>query len=477
MKLPLALFHFLSIFSLLCSNSASAQCLDNQKSSLLSLFGSAPTPFWTPSTDCCLWKGITSDRSGHVTGLDLTSHSISAPINSTSLTFLSSPRIFNLSHNAVRGNIPSSLFRLPTLQYLNLSNNLFDAPLDELNLPSLSLKSLDLSNNRLRGPIPTSLFQLKGLRTLSLSSNKLKGTVHLFMLQNIKNLSSLDLSNNRLSINTSGINTSFPQIGNLKLSSCNLREFPDFLRNQLRLSTLDLSYNKIDGEIPNWVWRIGNGSLKHLNLSHNMVDSLQPPGVDLSLSKLNVLDLHANMLQGSMPIPPPSIVVLDYSGNNLTSVISTNVSLYLNHTIFFSLSNNSIHGTIPSFLCKAINLRVLDLSYNHLSGWIPRCLGELENRRVLNLGNNWINDSFPSWLGSLPKLQCLILRSNMFLGPILQPEDRNAFSQLRSIDLSSNSFTGNLSSEWFLNLKAMMDDEVKHQSLRFGFLDDINPEY
>ncbi|KAJ8647595.1 hypothetical protein MRB53_000618 [Persea americana] len=176
MKLPLALFHFLSIFSLLCSNSASAQCLDNQKSSLLSLFGSAPTPFWTPSTDCCLWKGITSDRSGHVTGLDLTSHSISAPINSTSLTFLSSPRIFNLSHNAVRGNIPSSLFRLPTLQYLNLSNNLFDAPLDELNLPSLSLKSLDLSNNRLRGPIPTSLFQLKGLRTLSLSSNKLKGT-------------------------------------------------------------------------------------------------------------------------------------------------------------------------------------------------------------------------------------------------------------------------------------------------------------
>ncbi|XXG39745.1 hypothetical protein AAC387_Pa01g0622 [Persea americana] len=416
MKLPLALFQFLSIFSLLCSNSASAQCLDNQKSSLLTLFGSAPTPFWTPSTDCCQWKGITCDRSGHVTGLDLTSHSISAPINSTSFTFLSSLRIFNLSDNALRGNIPSSLFRLPTLQYLNLSNNLFDAPLDEFNLPSSSLKSLDLSNNRLQGPIPTSLFQLKRLRTLSLSSNNLNGTVDLFMLQNIKNLSSLDLSNNGLSINTSGINASFPQIGNLKLSSCNLREFPDFLRNQLRLSTLDLSYNRIDGEIPNWVWRIGNGSLKHLDLSHNMVDSLQPPDVDLSMSKLNVLDLHANKLQGSMPIPPPSIVILDYSGNNLTSVNPTNISLYLNHTIFFSLSKNR----------------------------------------------------------SLPKLQCLILRSNMFLGPILQPEDRNAFSQLRSIDLSSNSFTGNLSSEWFLNLKAMMDDEVKHQNLIFVLFDHLN---
>ncbi|XXG39741.1 hypothetical protein AAC387_Pa01g0620 [Persea americana] len=486
MKLPLALFHFLSIFSLLCSNSASAQCLDNQKSSLLSLFGSAPTPFWTPSTDCCLWKGITSDRSGHVTGLDLTSHSISAPINSTSLTFLSSPRIFNLSHNAVRGNIPSSLFRLPTLQYLNLSNNLFDAPLDELNLPSLSLKSLDLSNNRLRGPIPTSLFQLKGLRTLSLSSNKLKGTVHLFMLQNIKNLSSLDLSNNRLSINTSGINTSFPQIGNLKLSSCNLREFPDFLRNQLRLSTLDLSYNKIDGEIPNWVWRIGNGSLKHLNLSHNMVDSLQPPGVDLSLSKLNVLDLHANMLQGSMPIPPPSIVVLDYSGNNLTSKSSlltlfgsaqipswtanTNCCLWkgvvtcessTGHVTGLDLANHSISapinstslislsGLVPIELSLIKSLESLGLScvfnffepLRFLGPDFGYVVGNLSGLKELYLDGVNISSPMPESLGMLANLTSLHLTGEIPM-KIFQLQD------LETLDLQSNPLLPGTCKDW-----------------------------
>ena len=233
---------------------------------------------------------------------------------------------------------------------------------------------------------------------------------------------------------------------------------------------LDLSNNRIDGEIPNWIWRVGNGRLSYLNLSHNLLYSLEVPTVDLSLSHLLLLDPNSNKLQGSIPIPPPLVAILDYSHNNFTSVILTNISLYFSDFLFsFSLSDNNIGGQIPSSLCNAINLTILDLSNNYLKFLIPHCLVELDKLRVLNLektdlcgiiphrfghgcslqtlnknrlegslpmsltyckqlevlniGKNGINDSFPSWLGSLEQLLVLILRSNKIHGPIHQPED------------------------------------------------------
>ncbi|XXG39774.1 hypothetical protein AAC387_Pa01g0646 [Persea americana] len=459
--------------------------------------------------------------------LDLSSNRFSGGIDSSygeegllSLTKL------DLRDNSLNGNIPSSLFRLPSLHYLDLSKNHFDATLDEFgDTPSSALNSLDLSNNKLQGPIPKSLFQLSGLHVLMLSSNNFNGTIDLTMFQNFMNLSLLDLSNNILSINASrGTNTSFPQITSLKLSSCNLREFPEFLRKQSKLNFLDLSNNQIDGEIPSWIWKMGDGLMNYLNLSHNLLYGLEPHAVDLSLSKLRVLDLHSNKLQGTMPIPPPSVFILDYSNNSFTSSIPTNISLYLNSTIFFSLSKNNISGEIPPSICAANNLIVLDLSLNNLSGSIPTCLGQLDNLLVLNLGknsfrgvisqsfqhgcslrtlnlngnllegslpeslgncsqlevlnigNNRINDSFPSWLVSLKQLRVLILRSNKFFGPIQHPEDQNAFSRLQIIDVSFNGFRGNLSSACFRNLKAMMDGEVGRRSFRFDFLD-LNPQY
>ncbi|RWR78907.1 receptor-like protein 12 [Cinnamomum micranthum f. kanehirae] len=425
----------------------------------------------------------------------------------------------DLRDNSLNGKIPSSLFWLPSLLHLDLSQNHFDAPFDEFGNTPSPLEELDLSNNKLQGPIPKSLFHLVGLRVLVLSSNNFSGIVDLSSFQHFKNLSDLYLSNINLSINASrGTSTSFPQITSLKLSSCNLREFPEFLRNQSKLNFLDLSSNQIDGEIPSWIWTMGGG-LYYLNLSHNMLYGPELHTVDLSLSKLIALDLHSNKLQGMMPIPPPSIAILDYSHNNFTSIIPANISVYLNFTGFFSLSENNISGEIPPSICAAKNLVVLDLSLNNLSGSIPTCLGQLNKLLVLNLGknsfrgviphsfrhgcslrtlnlngnllegslpqslanctqlevlnigNNLIKDSFPSWLGSLKQLRILILRSNKFFGPIQHPEDQNAFSRLQIIDVSLNDFMGNLSSEFFRSLKAMMDGEFERRSFRSDILD------
>ena len=63
----------------------------------------------------------------------------------------------------------------------------------------------------------------------------------------LKKLRSLDLSGNSLLISKGSINSTFSKLNDLSLSSCNLHEFPDFLKDQNELAVLDLSNNKIEG--------------------------------------------------------------------------------------------------------------------------------------------------------------------------------------------------------------------------------------
>ncbi|XP_028065351.1 leucine-rich repeat receptor-like protein kinase PEPR2 [Camellia sinensis] len=110
----------------------------------------------------------------------------------------------HLSRNSLIGTIPSLLFALPLLI------------------------NIDLSDNKLEGPIPGSFYELQNLTDLVLSSNNLSGVVDLDMLLKLKNQISLDLS---LSINNS-VNSTLTNFDTIGLASCNLSEFPNFLREQ-----------------------------------------------------------------------------------------------------------------------------------------------------------------------------------------------------------------------------------------------------
>ncbi|KAF5179323.1 Receptor-like protein [Thalictrum thalictroides] len=425
----------------------------------------------------------------------------------------------HLRNNSLSGTIPPILFTLPSLQKLDLSQNQFTGQLGEFfNQSSSVLDTLDLSNNRLEGSVPLSIFGLSSLQILAVSSNNFNGTLRLSMFQKLSNLSSLDLSGNKLWIISSGINSSlFPQIGNLNLASCNLTEFPRFLSNQSSLSYLDLSNNQIRGKIPNWIWKIGNGFIVHLNLSLNFLENPEQPLPKLPFKYLGTLDLHSNLLQGSLPILPPAASVIDYSYNKLTSMIPVEIGSYLHYAVFFSLSNNFLKGEIPMSVCEAIGLLVLDLSNNGLRGSIPLCLSSMELRvlrlrsnnlhgiipkpfpigcglrtldlngnkvegeiskslsncrmlEVLDLGNNQITGTFPSWLGELTNLRVLVLRSNKFYGHIGHLESNSTFNMFQIIDLSFNKFTGSLPAELFLKWKGMMTNNYNQQIMRFQFL-------
>ena len=119
------------------------------------------------------------------------------------------------------------------------------------------------------------------LQRLSLSSINLKGKVELNTFFKLKGLQELDLSGNKVSVSKANINSTLPKFFSLSMSSCNLTEFPNFLKAQNELQSLDLSNNNIEGNIPKWFWNVGEETLQYLNLSYNLLSKFEQPPVVL----------------------------------------------------------------------------------------------------------------------------------------------------------------------------------------------------
>ena len=156
----------------------------------------------------------------------------------------------------------------------------------------------------------------------------------------LQKLEVLDFSYNNLFVSiNNNVTYTMPNLYILSLSSCNISEFPLFLRTATNLRYLYLSNNRIHGQVPRWLGDVGRDSLEFL-------------------------DLRNNLLQG--PFPTLNFTRLQY----------------------FFVSNNKLSAEIPSSICNASSLEVLDLSHNNLSGMIPKCLIHFSSLSVLDLRMN-----------------------------------------------------------------------------------------
>ncbi|CAN1344931.1 Receptor-like protein 50 [Linum perenne] len=437
-----------------------------------------------------------------------------------SLSKLQSLSILELDYNNFSSQIPDSLAELKNLTVLRLRNCELIGTFPKKIVESLTLlEELDLSNNHLQGPIPRSLSELPSLYFLDLSSNRFRGSVQLSWFQTLQNLTWLDLSYNNLTVDTSINNSSpsstFPQLETVYLRSCNLRTFPE-LGNLSELSDLDLSDNNINGVVPRWIME--STTLEYLNLSHNNLVGFEVHR--FSSSRLQLLDMHDNQLEGNLPFIP-SPYYLDFSHNHFSGSFPTEIfnnqdpSLYLS---FLSLSNNRLTGFIPTSICNLANLEVVDFSNNNLNGTIPSCLSkdlkylsvldlrgnmfsgkipdtfhasyalqtldlsnnQLEGRipkslenctmlEVLDVGNNKISDVFPCIQGIKSSLRVLILRNNLFHGSLsCSYGDLTTWQQLQIVDLAFNNFSGPLNDKFLLTWEAMMQDRKEtHDIIHF----------
>ncbi|XP_059449495.1 receptor-like protein 9DC3 [Corylus avellana] len=539
---------------------------------------------WTlegANSDCCSWDGVDCNGdTGHVIGLDLSSSFLYGSFNSSNSLFgLLQLQRLNLANNDFNGSqIPYGVGNLLRLTYLNLSDSVFSGQIPSKLSHLTKLTFLDLSWNILIGHIPSSFFaNLTQLRYLYLSHNKLSGTLEFDMFLKIKSLSVLDLSSNNLTLLTkANSNDTLPQFHTLGLGSCNLQKFPDFLRSQNKLSWLDLGDNNLEGLVPRWMYNASRESLVRISLSNNFLKGFEQSPVVLPWSNLASLYLDNNMLQGSLPIPQPSINTyrvqrnliremsplicnlsslyeLDLSYNKLSGKLHPCLGNFSSHLSVLNLRSNNFCGTIPKtwekgskltvidlsenqlqgqlprsmansmmleylnvssnqindifpfwLVCNLRSLELLDLSYNNLSGKFHPCLGNVnstlsililrgnnfqgtipkiwavgnnltvidlsENQfqgelprsmanclmhEFLHVGNNQINDTFPFWLGTLSRLKVIVLRSNAFRGAIKGLEINNTFPELHILDLSQNSFSGILPTEYFQHWNAM----------------------
>ncbi|XP_060667241.1 receptor-like protein 35 [Ziziphus jujuba] len=150
-----------------------------------------------------------------------------------------------------------------------------------------------------------------------------------------------------------------------------------FQLSQLRI--LDLTDNDFNhSQVPS---TLGNLSqLKYLNLEWSgfagsipsSIGFEQPPAA-LPLFRLKILFLDNNMLQGSLPFLPPSILNYD-------------------------LPNNKLSGEVSPLFCNLSSIQYNSLGHNKLSGMLPACLKNLSNSLLaLSLVNN-------SFYGSTPEI-------------------------------------------------------------------------
>ncbi|RCV29721.1 hypothetical protein SETIT_6G035000v2 [Setaria italica] len=150
---------------------------------------------------------------------------------STSMEYLS------ISNNMLSGQIPPTIGNLTVLTSLFLEDNMLTGPIPS-SLGSCPLQSLSLEHNRLTGPIPKEILLISTLSDYAtFQENMLTGSLP-SEVGHLKNLVTLDVSGNRL---TGEIPNS---LGDCQiLQSCKVGHVKG-------LEQLHISFNNFDGEVP-----------------------------------------------------------------------------------------------------------------------------------------------------------------------------------------------------------------------------------
>lgn len=256
------------------------------------------------------------------------------------------------------------------------------------------------------------------------------------LLQGLRNLSFVDLSDNMITEISPDAFDNLPQLRILRLRGNRLALHCISKLNPLpTLEELDVSGNNFVGPLePNTFPKME--SLKDLQLGHNSLSSIKKAAL-VGLINLTSLRLHHNSID----------VIEDHAFRNLTKLVS------------LDLAHNRIVAVSGASLSHLDLLTELDLRHNFLRALTPDLVLPLKNLNTLKLDDNDISIVASDALKSTTVLKRLTLSEN----PL-------------NCDCSLTEFAA-----WLINSSLSLEDKssavcTTPPSLENGLLVDISPE-
>ncbi|XP_026469114.1 protein lap1-like [Ctenocephalides felis] len=397
--------------------------------------------------------------------------------------------ILDLSHQSLI-DVPNDVFSHErTLEELHLnSNRIYDLP-RQLFL-CLGLKILNVCDNDLTR-IPNAIQDLKNLSTLDLSKNAITIIPDLNQLQH---LNILNLSLNPLDrIPDTIYNTS--TLTELYLNDTNLTYIVANIGKLVNLSIFEIRENKLTS-LPESICRLKK--LTRLDVGQNELTNL--PSSFGQLSSLTELSLDLNYLE-CLPeslAKLSHLIHLDVSFNNVTNLdndneenqeineeISQTTKLKKQKQKIESVQNKDVNKSaiqtlylnnnnlnyLPMLVFNMCNLVTLRVEGNFLTTISPQ-IGRLLNLEELCLNSNNLT-SMPGTLGLLKKLKVLMLDDNLLE---CLPKELSSCEDLSILSVRNNKLThlisdlGHLSKLSVLNVA---NNRLRHLPVTILLLDKI----
>ncbi|XP_027905452.1 receptor-like protein 43 [Vigna unguiculata] len=281
---------------------------------------------------------------------------------------MSSSKISYVEEEKFRGLIASIDDRI------DLSNNSIRGMLPHL---SPKVKYVDFSQNSFTGSIPHAWKNLKHLVLISLWNNDLFGEA-LMILSCLTRLAVINLEKNDFF-------GAIPNNMSRKLEVVILRsnKFEGSIPPQLFLLSnlihLDLAHNKLSGSIPQITYNTKEMIVDHyyapLLVDDSNIDFYEKGQVYECKLDFNrrTIDLSANKISGEIPTELFRLIrvqTLNLSYNHLTGTIPKTIG-GMKNLESLDLSNNKLFGEIPENMANLSFLSYLNLSCNNFSGQIP----------------------------------------------------------------------------------------------------------
>lgn len=307
----------------------------------------------------------------------------------------------DLGFNKLTGYMPDHFSEMTGLQILSLSENALQGTIPHKFAALTDLKILALNGNQLTGGLQE-IYSLSNLEELYLFSNLLEDQLSHGSFQKLTNLKVIDMKNNRLSGPLP--NSLFSKLTQLEVMDFHKNALDGHINNIIAedhpLKYVDLSSNLLGGGLPSSVNNMR--ALTHLDLSYNRLETRLTNYLKDS-TKLKSLLLTEQDRLGPQPIPEWLREMTDLK------------------QLSFRLTSRT--GTIPTWFGELTRLELLDLDWNRISGTIPTELGKLTNLKYLMLNRNRLTGTIPTEVSSLPNLKMLMVDTNELTGSLFSGDE------------------------------------------------------